>query len=63
VSVICITCQILHEEVIPKGGVTYKDNLVILHHCLDINVVGYFILSPIRHVERLEQLEQEELFN
>jgi diadenosine tetraphosphate (Ap4A) HIT family hydrolase len=62
VSVICITCQILLEEVMPKGGVIYKDNLVILHHCLDINVAGYFILSPIRHVESVDQLEQEEVF-
>jgi diadenosine tetraphosphate (Ap4A) HIT family hydrolase len=61
VSAICITCQILNEEVIPQGGVIYKDNLVILHHCLDINIAGYFILSPVRHVECLEQLEQEEL--
>jgi diadenosine tetraphosphate (Ap4A) HIT family hydrolase len=29
---------------------------------LDINVAGYFILSPVRHVENLEQLEQKELF-
>ncbi|MBP2660089.1 MAG: histidine triad protein [Firmicutes bacterium] len=58
---ICITCRIINKEVIPPGGIIYKNNFVILHHCLDINIGGYFILSPVRHVEGLEQLEPEEL--
>jgi diadenosine tetraphosphate (Ap4A) HIT family hydrolase len=62
VSTICITCQILNGEIIPPGRVIYKGDLVVLHHCLDINIAGYFILSPVRHIESLEQLEREELF-
>lgn len=58
----CLTCQIINEGIIPPGGIVYKDDLIILHHCLDINIAGYFILSPIRHLESIEQLNQNELF-
>lgn len=61
VDAICITCRIINKEVLPPGGIIYKDNFIILHHCLDINVAGYFVLSPVRHVESLEKLEPEEL--
>lgn len=60
-NVICLTCQIINKEIIPPGGIIYKDDLILLHHCLDINIAGYFILSPIRHVEGIEQLNQNEL--
>ena len=45
----------------PPGDFIYKSDFVVLHHCLDINIAGYFILSPIRHIESFGELNYEEL--
>ena len=58
----CLTCDVVNKKVVPAGGILYQDNLVILHQCLDVNIPGYFIVSPIRHVEEYSSLTDSEIF-
>lgn len=57
----CLTCDIAQKKIVPVGGIIYQDDDVILHHCIDINIVGYFILSPVRHIEEYSDLNKTEL--
>lgn len=54
----CLTCSIVKGAKIPPGGLIYKDNEVVIHQCIDVNVPGYLILSPIRHVTTYQDLTQ-----
>jgi diadenosine tetraphosphate (Ap4A) HIT family hydrolase len=58
----CLTCDIVQNKMSPIGGLIYKDEYVILHHCIDQNIPGYLILSPLRHLESYGDLEQNEIF-
>ncbi|VBB07328.1 histidine triad (hit) protein [Lucifera butyrica] len=57
----CLTCKIISTEINPPGGIIYQDRRVILHHCLDINIPGYLILSPLRHTTQYQDLTGVEL--
>jgi len=57
----CLTCSIVKADILPIGGIIYKDDYVVLHHCIDINIPGYLILSPLRHVESYSDLNQMEI--
>ncbi|HWR38475.1 MAG TPA: HIT domain-containing protein [Patescibacteria group bacterium] len=57
----CLTCCILEGKHIPPGGVLYRDSLVVLHHCCDVKLPGYLILSPVRHVEGYHKLTDAEV--
>lgn len=47
----CLTCKIAGGEISPPGGIIHRDAHTLLHHCLDVAVPGYLILSPLRHAE------------
>ncbi|WP_371364520.1 hypothetical protein SRRS_52020 [Sporomusa rhizae] len=57
----CLTCSIVNAELLPTGGIIYKDDYIVLHHCIDINIPGYLIISPLRHVESFSDLNQTEI--
>ena len=57
----CLTCSIIKNEKIPPGGVIYKNGEVIIHHCIDVNVPGYLVVSSIRHVGEYQELTDKEL--
>lgn len=57
----CLICKIINDLINPPGGIIYRDDRVIVNHVLDINIPGYVILSPLRHVVSLEQLDLQEL--
>jgi diadenosine tetraphosphate (Ap4A) HIT family hydrolase len=57
----CLTCKIIEGLINPPGGIIYRDDQVIVNHILDINIPGYVILSSLRHVTALEQLDLQEL--
>lgn len=57
----CLTCSIIQGDIIPVGGIIYQDDCVVLHHCIDINIPGYLILSPIKHTETYSQLNERDL--
>ena len=57
----CLTCSIIKGDILPVGGTIYKDNSVILHHCIDINIPGYLILSPVQHIETYSDLNESDL--
>lgn len=59
----CLTCDIINNRFLPVGGIVYKDEYVILHHCIDIQISGYFIISPLRHVESYDDLSQIEILH
>lgn len=58
----CLTCDIITGKVVPVGGIIYQDDYVVLHHCIDINIAGYLIISPVRHVEEYSELNETEIF-
>ncbi|EGO65850.1 HIT family protein [Acetonema longum] len=57
----CITCSIAEGKETPPGGLIYKNDRIIIHHCLDVNIPGYLIISPIRHVTQYQELVDAEL--
>lgn len=57
----CLTCSIVKADIVPVGGIIYKDDYVVLHHCIDINIPGYLILSPLRHVKSYSDLNPMEI--
>jgi diadenosine tetraphosphate (Ap4A) HIT family hydrolase len=57
----CLTCRLIQQEITPPGGVIYQTNCLILHQCLDSNIPGYLILSPIRHLTNYQDLTAAEL--
>lgn len=57
----CLTCNIISGDVAPVGGVIYKDDYIVLHHCVDVDIPGYLILSPVRHVESYSDLNEAEI--
>lgn len=57
----CLTCSLIQQEITPPGGIIHQTSNLILHQCLDINIPGYLILSPIRHVSRYCDLTAIEL--
>jgi diadenosine tetraphosphate (Ap4A) HIT family hydrolase len=59
----CLTCSIVNGEFFPVGGIIYKDNYVLLHHCIDLQIPGYLILSPLRHIESYSDLSQNEMLH
>ncbi|WP_346354720.1 HIT family protein [Azotosporobacter soli] len=56
----CLTCQLLRGEKEIPFGVVYENEFVFVHHCIDVAVPGYLILSPKRHVGGYEELTLEE---
>lgn len=56
----CITCDIIARRIIPPGGIVDRTDHIILHHCLDVEIPGYLILSPIRHVASIAALNAAE---
>ncbi|MBP2630368.1 MAG: histidine triad protein [Firmicutes bacterium] len=59
----CLTCSIVNGEFFPVGGIIYKDSYVLLHHCIDLQIPGYLILSPLRHTESYSDLNQNEMLH
>jgi diadenosine tetraphosphate (Ap4A) HIT family hydrolase len=59
----CLTCSIVAGDLSPIGGIIYKDDHVILHHCIDINIPGYLIISPLIHVEAYSDLHETEILH
>lgn len=57
----CLTCSIVNAKLLPVGGIIYKDDYIVLHHCIDINIPGYLIISPLRHVYSFSDLNQTEI--
>jgi diadenosine tetraphosphate (Ap4A) HIT family hydrolase len=57
----CLTCRLIQQEITPPGGIIHQTSCLILHQCLDINIPGYLILSPIRHVTHYQDLAAAEL--
>jgi diadenosine tetraphosphate (Ap4A) HIT family hydrolase len=57
----CLTCDIVAGKGAPAGGVIYKDEFVVVHHCVDVAVAGYLIVSPLRHAEGFGDLTDGEI--
>lgn len=59
----CLCCDIAKQVVLPGGGFVYQDDVVMLHHCLDVPIPGYLILAPRRHVEAYSELNASEMLH
>lgn len=57
----CLTCSIIKGDKTLPGGFIFKNEEVIMHHCIDVNVPGYLVISPIRHVIEYHDLTDIEL--
>lgn len=57
----CLTCRLIQQAIMPPGGIIHQSASTILHHCLDVNIPGYLILSPLRHVAGYQELTEPEL--
>ncbi len=57
----CGTCRANRGELIAPGGVIYDDGFWRLEHVLEpIPMVGWLVLKPLRHVESMVDLTEEE---
>lgn len=59
----CLTCRLIQQTVTPPGGIIHQSANTILHLCLDVNIPGYLILSPLRHVSCYQNLTESELID
>lgn len=60
----CPICQLAAEKEI-ISSIVYRDQKVLLWQNMEVNLPGYFIITPIRHVTLYHQLtaaEAEQLF-
>lgn len=62
----CLACDVLAGKVQPPGGIIHRDSLWLVDHALGakpsdpIPLKGFLIVCPVRHVEHLAQLTDEE---
>lgn len=57
----CLACRATRGEIVPPGGALYDDGGWRLEHAIEpIPMVGWLVLKPLRHVERLADLTPEE---
>jgi len=62
----CIVCEVSSGKVQPPGGLLYKDSLWTVHHAAaadaegPILLKGLLLVAPLRHVEQLHELTDEE---
>lgn len=57
----CMACDILAGRLRPPGGAIYEDAYWLVdHQCQPVEMAGYLIVKPKRHVEHLADLTPEE---
>ncbi len=56
----CLGCEIISGNIKPFGGILYKSKNFCVTQDLELPIEGFIIISSIRHVEKLNQLNDEE---
>jgi diadenosine tetraphosphate (Ap4A) HIT family hydrolase len=57
----CMACDIVAGRRHPPGGAIYRDaHWMVDHQCQPVEMPGYLIVKPTRHVEGLGELTPEE---
>lgn len=57
----CLACQVNEGRTAPPGGVIYRDRWWQVDHRVDPGpILGWLVLKPLRHVEFLDALTDDE---
>ena len=57
----CVTCRANRGEVPTPGGIIHDDGLWRLEHTFEpIQLLGWLVLKPLRHIENVAELSAEE---
>lgn len=65
-KICCLACDILAGKTQPPGGLIHRDGLWVVDHAMGLRpddpipLRGFLIVSPVRHVENIFQLTDEE---
>jgi len=57
----CLACRVHRGEISPPGGILYDDGLWRLEHSVNPTpLLGWLVAKPLRHVEFLDELSEDE---
>jgi len=56
----CSICKLTQIQNTPESPIVYQDDKIIVWQNMDVNLPGYFIISPIRHVTDYTKLNLDE---
>ena len=60
-NVNCLSCSINDGTLKPFGGILYRSKSFVVSQDFELPINGFIIISPIRHVCFLNELENDEL--
>lgn len=55
----CLGCSISKGEVVPFGGILYKDEFFHIEHDFEIPINGFIIISCVKHYTKFTELPKE----
>lgn len=56
----CLGCEIAKGDLVPFGGILYKDKYFTITQDFELPIDGFIVISTIRHVEKFTDLTDEE---
>lgn len=59
----CLECALKNKAVISPGGMIYENEYIIIHPHLFVKLKGFIVISPKRHVSRMSDLTEEEMYS
>jgi diadenosine tetraphosphate (Ap4A) HIT family hydrolase len=57
----CLGCEISNGNLVPFGGILYRDNYFLVNTDFELPIDGFIIISAVRHVEKYTDLSEKEL--
>ena len=56
----CMGCEIINENLLPYGGILYKDDSFLITQDVELPINGFIIISSVRHIEKFTELTETE---
>ena len=56
----CLGCEITNGNLIPLGGILYKDKYFTITQDFELPIDGFIVISTIRHIEKFTDLTSDE---
>lgn len=59
----CLGCEIANGNLIPFGGILYKNQYFTITQDYELPIDGFIVISSIRHIEKFTDLTNDERFD
>jgi len=56
----CLGCEIANKNLIPFGGILYKDKYFTITQDFELPIDGFIVISTIKHIEKFTDLTNDE---